>query len=322
MSASLASNTKVLGDGWESEFLSWYADLGFPLLEKRLKLGSIEYFHFSSCFEVADGRTAYSFGSDQNRMVAALKCAAEAIERMEMVKYFTNQPDRVPRTLRNSNGWAVHQSVARAHLKAELEAIERHLLLKSYLAHNWQGFRFIQSINSDEVTLKLLTSRYVAQGLIAGIVVAQSPTSVGVSFGYTVGKISDVGSAQFWQPALFEAVDKLLVSVAVDANRKTGQSWIRRENDRFLAEPFQIDALDSLLNDETIETDLGPYSIDVFNVGSDRGLCFPLFAAYARGGNLIPLFWKSELDDDGKALVLSVLNRNDIAEIPERHPIL
>lgn len=46
--------------------------------------------------------------------------------------------------------------------------------------------------------------------------VAQAPTFAGVSFGYTIGHSSEVSSAQFWQPALFEAVDKLLVSDKVE----------------------------------------------------------------------------------------------------------
>ena len=69
-------------------FLSWFAGQGIPMIESHLKLGGLEYFHFSSLVSLADGRKVGSFGSSIDRKLAALKCAGEAIERQVMAAFF------------------------------------------------------------------------------------------------------------------------------------------------------------------------------------------------------------------------------------------
>ncbi len=127
--------------------------------------------------------------------------------------------------------------------KARLEAIERHLLLKSFCQFGWKGFSPLKQIQSDEISLQFLISRYKTQDLAAGLIVAQSPKFKGVSFGYTVGALQNVDSADFWQGALFEAVDKLLILDPNEVGPTPGQSWIRRENDRFLIEDLSLNEL-------------------------------------------------------------------------------
>ncbi len=304
---------------WSDQFLSWFAEQGFPMFEYRRRLGELDYFHFSSSFTVADGRKSRSFGSSVNRKLAAIKCAAEAIERITMVQYFT-QNENLPRGLRNSNGWAVHSEKETAKNNARLEAIERHLLLRSYALFGWEGFQLIHSAKLEDITLKFLKARCTTQGFAAGMVLAQSQKFKGVSFGYTAGGVNEIYNADFWQSAIYEAVGKLSIqSINFDS---AGQSWMRRENNRLLCEPFDLSAQSFSNIDSLIECNLGNYSIEVVDIGFQRGLNFPLFAAYASGGNLIPLFWKSELDELGNKYVKSILNRNGITEIPERHPIV
>ena len=64
---------------------------------------------------------------------------------------------------------------------------------------------------------------------------------------------------------------------------------------------------------------LGFESVDL---GRSYGVDFPLYAAFSHGGNLIPLFWKSELDNAGQEIVKTVLDANGIVNLPERHPVL
>ncbi len=68
------------------------------MLESKLKLGAFEYYHFASFFTVNDRRQSSSYGSHLNRKMAALKCAAEAVERMAMVDYFTSNPNGIPKS--------------------------------------------------------------------------------------------------------------------------------------------------------------------------------------------------------------------------------
>ena len=298
-------------------FLDWFASQSNPMLESRLRLGALEYFHFASFFDV-DGQRTSAHGSDIDRRSAALKCAGETIERQVMAQFFMDHRDRFPRAIRNTNGWAVHTSLERAKEKSMREAIERHLLLKSFFLFGWSGFHHVQSVQSDEISLKFLASRSTANGLVAGLVAAQSPKYAGVSFGYTLGRAGEIHSAEFWQTALFEAVDKFLI-LNGDPPEGSWQSWIRREVNRFLVEPFCLSELKAGPA-EPIEADLGRYETQIFDLSARSGS--PLYAAFTYGGNLIPLFWRSDLQAEDLAFVQPILHRNGIIEIPERHPVL
>lgn len=87
---------EVVNRSWGHEFLDWFSTLGIPMVERQFDLGSLRYFHFASSFTVKDGRQAHSFGSDKNRFLAALKCAAETVERETMVDYFCAHPTGAP----------------------------------------------------------------------------------------------------------------------------------------------------------------------------------------------------------------------------------
>jgi hypothetical protein len=306
---------------WEQKLLTWFAALEFPIREQRLKLGALEYFHFSSEFKVADARYCASFGSHQDRRIAAIKCVAEAIERMTMVDYFANQNTTYPRALCNSNGWAAQSTESQAKENALLEAIERHLILKTFLTSGWNGFRVLQKVQSPAANLTLLIANQSTQGLVAGIVLAQSPKFKGISVGYCLGKRMNIDQSEFWQNAIFEAVDKVLVldsEPAVDES----DSWIRRESNRLLCEPFDIDKCDFSTNEQFIECDLGEYKVESIYLTSKLGLDFELYAGFASSGILIPLFWKSALDEPSSVLVTQVLLKNGISNIPEWHPVI
>jgi len=174
------------------------AGLGLPLIEKKLGISRFQYYQFGTEMPGADGQMRASHGRSQDRRLAVIKCAAEAIERDYMVRYFqkagpnetaqsfhlteegfsTGEPRTIqipPQGLRTSNDWALRATQAEASQGAIMEALERHLLLKSFLRFGWKGFRVVQEIKSEEMTILFLTSRFSASALIAGLVVAQSP---------------------------------------------------------------------------------------------------------------------------------------------------
>ena len=166
-----------------------------------------------------------------------------------------------------------------------------------------------------------MVARHSTHGIAASMVMAQSPKFKGISLGYGSGPIHKIDQADFWQGALFESVDKLLVLDSVESAGQ-GQSWLRRENNRLLTEPFDTSTIEFSTDDGFIDGDIGDYSLQTIDIGQNLGLNFSLFSAFASGGSLIPLFWKSELCDNARNQVLAVLNRNGISEIPERHFIL
>jgi hypothetical protein len=306
---------------WEDELLSWYADKKTPMLETVLQLGGLKYFHFSSSFSVADGRRAHSFGNDIDRRFAILKCAGEALERQAMVLYFIDHADQFPKPFRNSNGWAVHFLPEKARRKSMREALERHLLLKSFIEFGWSGFNHIQTIEADDIAIYLFSSRYTCQGLCAGLAVAKSEKFDGISLGNTVGEISEMPSSDFWYPAIFEAADKILLGEE-GAEPIKGTSWIHRETNRFLVEPFDISIFGQDSSQSYLECAAGDFHVETIDLSRKLGLSFPFYAAFTSGGNLIPLCWRSELDLEGFEYLDPILMKNGITEFPERHPIL
>ena len=196
--------------------------------------------------------------------------------------------------MRNSNGWAVHSTKAQAETKALAEAIERHLLLKSFFILGWKGFNRVQDIQADGMRLRLLTSRFSTNGQIAGIVAAQSTNLPGVSFGYTSGHNDLIARAEFWQPAIFEAVDKFLILEKYPSAPKASDSWMRRESEDFLHAPFDLGSI-GVDGETVIETELGQIYFENIDLREERDLDFPLHACFARGEQLIPLFHSAEL---------------------------
>ena len=145
---------------WENSFLNWFSGLDIPIAESILKFGGLEFYTFSAFKNNYLANIDISgFGSDPSRKVAAVKCAAETIERITMFDYFS-EVSSLPLGLQTSNGWAVHQTKAIAKQNALNEAIERHLLLKSYLLHGWDGFRLHSQIKTDELTIYLNLSKF------------------------------------------------------------------------------------------------------------------------------------------------------------------
>lgn len=315
-----ASQIKPNRELFEGQFLDWFIARRLPLIEHKLELGGLSYYQFQSHFQVADGRSCVAFGSHPDRRTALLKCASESVEREVMVDYFLGHPE-IPAAFRNSNGWAVHLDASSAKISALNEALERHLLLKSFFTFGWNGFNFHQKISFEDTTALLLTSRFEHDGKLAGLVVSQSSKFAGVSFGYCVGKMSDLQKTSFWQGGIFESLGKILFSG--DLEKEINQdSWINEGINHYLQAAFDTSALQNLPNREVLQCSSELPQIELIDLQNKLNLDFPLFAARAFGPEILPLFNKMRLDDSALKYLEPILSANEIHEIPERHPIL
>ena len=332
---------------WENSFLNWFARQGIPTSERSATLGTLQYFQFTSAFEGTHGKRMHAFGCSPVRETAAVKCAAEAIERKFMDEFYqspgTHAPDSSiemapypsrslktenlsipPKGMQTSNGWAVHSSRDRASSAASLEAMERHLLIKSFYRWGWQGFRFVQEMQSDEMRLFFLTSRLTSAGHIAGIIAAKSPLYPGVAFGYCAGKVDRVQDTLFWQSALFEAVSRIqsLGGRTIEI-REPSNAWLQGEAKYYLETPFDLELLQQGAGQAQEEEGTPSCVVNTFDLARSWKLDFPLAAAFCWGGNLIPLCNQALLDETGRKYFESTLLANDLPpNVPARHPIL
>ncbi len=306
----------------EDAFLSWFANQGFPIQERCLSFGGFRYHQFSALFPLGDRETT-SHGRSEVRRTAALKCASEAVERRFMAEGFSTKAPFIPPALRTSNGWAVHQDEKAARTAAYREALERHLLLKSYCHYGWAGFRLVNRIETPDAAFFFLTSRFTTENMISGLVVVKSPLYAGISLGYSAGALGAEDGTAFWESAIFEALDKILAldGKPIDLSRNPG-SWITSEMKTYLESPFDLATLEIGKDAPRELAPANPEYIQLYNLAELYGLDFPLYAAWAAGGDLIPLFSKSRLATEEMAYLASILARNSIRDLPERHPVL
>ena len=319
---SFAESVHTQSD-WEDSFLNWFSSLNIPMAETKLKLGGLAYYHFSTLIKNDPSKKIISgFGSHQNRKIAAIKCAAETIERLEMLKYFSKNMI-IPRELQTSNGWAVHSSLKLAQDKALAEATERHLLLKAYFRHGWGGFKLIQKIEAGDVTLYLNLGNYTQSDQVSILVAAQSKKFSGVSFGYGLGQMDQLNSSEFWTSAIFEACDRILMSASV-ITPAPADNWIRQELHYFLNTPFDFSVFkeNSDSNFFEQEKDLSSVELITQDLAKKNNLDFPLYSAFAKSDDLIPLFTKRNLKPVALDYLDPILKGHQIFKIPDRHPIL
>lgn len=332
MSVSAAATAPSATDirVWENRFLEWFAGQGIPLVERELQVGGLKYHHFSAAFDLSDGRKTTSHGRSRERRLAVIRCAAESVERRWMVDAYRgiakpvgDAPPFPPRRILTSNGWAVHRTPELALQGAYEEALQRHLLLKSFLAESWNGFYRVQEIHAPDMTLHLLMSRYRSGGMAAGMVVAKSPLYAGVALGYCAGEEHSIGSPGFWEPAIYEACDKILTLKGTPVNLATEPgSWIVSELKHFLESSFDLGKLEC--SSQVIVREESPrFEVCRYDVSSAWNLDFPLYASFVFGGDLIPLFHAANLGLDETLYIHGILSRNNIfSELPERHPVL
>lgn len=309
---------------WDFSFLEWFArNSGVDLFEFERSIGGFRYYQFVARFIDEKGQSRSSFGRSQDRTIAAVKCAAECVERKTMLDFFSHGDQILPKELRTSNGWAVHRSAVEAKTAAMQEALERHLLLKSFLKNGWSGFDLVNRITHDEIEIFFLRAIYQTKDTAAGLVVAKSPLYSGISIGQCAGDISHFGSFAFWESGVFEAVDRILTldGQTIDASTDS-KSWILGRSKELLETPFDFS---NLTENDGREIEPEPkFNVDVFDLSKTNSTAPPLFAAFACAPTLIPLFPSLDIQPDTEARLRSVLSLNGLRDLPfpARHPIL
>lgn len=325
--------------------MKWFSTSGVSLEENRRTFGRLSYSHFSAGFNGPQGRLYSSHGCATDRGLAAIKCAAEYIERDYTLKFFHRNPSHAlasraslklgrlhlakaelialpPSSLWTSNGWAVHRDQDSANQAAYFEALERHLLLKSFFKFGWDGFREVHRVEGSDPSLYFLVSRYISSGFVSGLVIAKSSLYPGVSLGYTVGAFADIQTSEFWESAVFEAVTKIFALDGASLHVDSEGSWLEVETKYFLETPFDERHFEFKKDLASMVEDV-PQTCNLMSVDLSGGVDLPIYGAFAWGGTMIPLVHRSAMGPSAYEYLAPVFKHHDLSlEIPERHPII
>ena len=140
-----------------NDLLSWFVS------KNESKVHSDEFtfsgkriYRFCANFTGTEGMSG--FGRSQDELTAAVKACAEALERTTYREFIkqngslnlqiqqtlsgmkiesNDHPKQIAPSFQNSNGWAVGFSSSSAIERAKVEALERHLLLLTFIKDGW-----------------------------------------------------------------------------------------------------------------------------------------------------------------------------------------
>lgn len=323
-----------------SQLLDWISDQDVHFAEDNFSFAGKDVFRFQSSAK-SGATTMYGFGRSESRRLAAIKSSAELIERMayhsfvksesrlnlclkvEMQKWsISSSTDSRPieKSFHNSNGWAVDFSAKGAIDRAVREALERHILLLSYIKHGWSGFFQIDETKISHFNFRSLVSKYSVAGFTAGIGICQSPAFQGASFGYLSDQSDKILTSEKWEQSFYEAFDYIRMR---EDNPKANiqNDLISKELEYFLNKPF-IEVCDE--RQKTTElSSKATADLAVIDLKESLDLPFPFFAAVVHGGDLLPLYLNQSLTESGRLQLQKTLKNISVdAVYPERHPIL
>ena len=302
----------------EQRFLEWFsANFHGNGLESKFQFGA-ESFYCVSFSEKFHGKSIAGHGYDPDRSLAMLKGAAELHERRAVLEYFRQNPDAF---LQNSNGWAVHFSRELAIEAARREALERHILLYTYLHSGWSEFVLLDKREVKNGTAIFICSPYSQNGFFAGMVIYKDHRFPGISLGYLADKIDMIRFSPRWNHALYEAVG------FVERGLETGGFSGASENAIYNA---CRDWLLSEWREPKWKTTLTATSLPYVEVGIQSGHvsslvpCFEeLSFARVEPGSLIPLFTEKDCAEETKRNYISeILSRYRLSLADGRTPIL
>ena len=320
--------------------LSWFANNSDSKIMKNDFSFSGKYIHRFFAYLGSD-KSLGGFGRSQDEFTAAVKGCAEAVERkvyqshiarkdllnldlIEGENFFEINPafnkKSIDPSFYNSNGWAVGFTKESALERAKIEAIERHLLLYTFLKDGWNGFFIINRMKLDRIELISLVSKYTLAGYSAGIGVAKSPKFLGASFGYLCDKTEKIKFSPKWEQAFYESYDYLRVRSQLEEFKPNSDS-ISQGLNYYLENDSNL-----IFADEEKLTEIGNTycsSAAIIELKEMHNFEFPFFAAVVHGGDLLPLFFKRTLAASGEKVLLERFKQLRLpVGIPERHPIL
>lgn len=302
----------------EQDFLEWFsANFQGKGLESRFTFGPL-HSYCTSFSEKFQGHEIAGHGHDADSSLAALKGAAELIERRAVIEYFRRHPDE---PLKNTNGWAVHLSRASAIESAQLEAIERHILLYTFLRSGWSEFVLLDQRKDTRGSALFLASPYTQNGYFGGMVVYQNHNFPGVSFGHLADDVSRIQSSSRWNHALFEAIAFVERSLETGSFSGETKNAFHKESCAWLLEPWK---------EPEWKKAFLPFALSDVEIGVETGNVSDLTESYAglhyarvTPGGLIPLYMHTDLETPKRRQYVSeICRRYGISLSDGRIPIL
>lgn len=330
-------------DDFRFELLDWIADAGFLKLtveEREIQVRE-KYFRFAIRGEAKTGKSVFGFGRSPDKKTAATVAVNEVLERFVSRAVLAESsvlaplavsiqngkieiadsmsPAKLPTPgLHSSNGWAVHFSAQAAIENAAREALERHILLLSYLKHRWSGFFFDEPVPFSGATLIPGIACIEAGGFRAGIVLTTGNEAPGATFGYLCAAGKEFEKSSRWLGAFFESYEQWSDLTA----RPTPEpSSILEDYQHHYLKTSRPTLPEEAAPEAMFEKVDG--NLAVFNLQNALGSPFPLFAAFVFGGDFLPLFLRQKLSGQEIGAIRRQLSEFRIAEeLPEYHPIL
>lgn len=326
------------------DFLDWVAGLDFlkvSVFESELEV-SEKYHRFTVQGIDAAGEQSAGFGRAKDKLTAATIASSEMIERYVSREILRNSsqfsapflvsvegggidvkeaeaPSSFPsKGFHSSNGWAVHFSMKQAIENAAREALERHILLSTYLKHGWAGFAFDEKVLFKNAILLPGIARVSVGGFRAGIVVTEGPESPGVTYGYLCEEAAGFEKSRKWLAAFFESYEQWADLIG----RTEPESLSMIEQYQWHHFKGKCPTLSTNAAEET-QIDAATGALAIFDLQEVLSSPVPLFAAFVFGGDFIPLFLKQKLSSEEQRSLTNLLQSSGIeTELPEYHPIL
>ncbi len=324
-----------------AEMVSWFLkEAKAPLRMDERKIGDHKYFICSSGFEDETGLVVVC-GRGLTKLQAATRCIGEWLERKAVFEFFRSSSDTIlainirvhengdliskgeietpllPMEFWTTNGWAIHTDLKQAQESALAEALERSLLMSSFLRWGWQGLIEINRLSVDQIEFQSCISRYKTDQFSAGFAISRNLDAPGLSFGHFSEKSDRILQSPKWTQALYESADKFEAHLDRDQIKDpiaVDVEWYMKHGDRI-----------DLADDKTLQEKFkfSSFCLHVENLAAKWNLPFPLYSAFAFGGDLMPLFLPRELSSSGRDLVTSIGKSLGFeAVIPKRTPIL
>ncbi len=346
--SSLLSTNNINGN--DQQLLNWAADSSIvDRIEVSMWLfqpSATVYranvqLHFEKNTVIGSGRCMTKSGS-------IAKALAEAIERQTMMSFYSNnnvfnlraniadtnslrimpalEGFSVPfDEFKTSNGWASHWNLSKAFENSKMEALERHILLYTYLKFGWNGFSFSNSGHWNEFEVYSAFSKVSSANSSAGICVALNKAYTGMLFGYLADSTDSIVSSTKWVNALYEMYDAFTVAknklktngffeyYQTDIG-KYGNYWLSKKPPNFnCSQPIVFE-----------DVEVEDCYAEAFEVSEMFEMDFPYYVTTIGFGNLIPLFFETSPNEKLRDYLSKKLNctiQSDLNEILW-HPIL
>jgi len=345
--------------GFEEALLEWAAQSDLfehPFKLRTYDISGVPLYRFhAEMVSPRLGRKVLGSGSDRSKVVSAAKAVAEAIERvvvldlsetarstwydMELrggelqseatITPSASPPSLPPDALNSTNGWAIHYESRRAIQFAVREALERHILLYSYLKDGWAGFDIRQSGKYQGRQLYSLFTKYSFACHGAGICAIDGANFPGVVLGYLCDQAASLSTSDRWGQAFFEAYEASLFydqpTPPMGWVDKYGYGILADYQRHYVHSPIEFVAADDANKPKlTSVSDSIAAHLRLIDVAPLLNLPVPLYAAQVFGGDLLPLAFSQEVqDEESKSYIGHVMKRwGFLAGLPEYHPIL